>query len=421
MIKNYHIHRKMIITKTNYGCKNWLALSVFSILNFLSLISIFLINIRLGVISSVLIFLIELYVFRLNLFKNDYAYIFFFFINILSVCAYIWNGRPISIFIAAVSYNLIPTMMYMLGRQIAIEGYIEEFAKKVLNANLFLIIFGLITYIFFSDFYYAKVGQSLDTHAWGIADYRFGSYITSINLGSACAASIPLYNMIKHRLVVWQKIVYLPCIIIALILSMQRGAWIVATIALLTCYFININIIRKKKIVKFVKALISLFAIVIAIYALRNIIFTSEQIIFFEKRIVGIDLEGMFAERTYQWKDAWEIFTKYPFGIGLGAGGHKAYSYGFSVVNDNNYLRILVELGILGFISFIVLAIKALHRCFVLKMSHIAVVLVTYLIAAMGSNVFDLFYSSFIFWMFLGIACSDNKKRKNHYDKTFIN
>ena len=54
--------------------------------------------------------------------------------------------------------------------------------------------------------------------------------------------------------------------------------------------------------------------------------------------------------------------TNYIFGHGYGAGGHKADSLGLPAVTDFEYVKLFYETGIIGFIWFIIVVIKAIFR-----------------------------------------------------------
>ena len=118
----------------------------------------------------------------------------------------------------------------------------------------------------------------------------------------------------------------------------------------------------------------------------------------------------MMSDRNYQVENGINTFFNYPLGFGLGAAGIKAAKYGMQVVPDGNILKILVETGIIGFIVFWSLNIRALIRGIRDRKYYCALIVLLFLSHSIGSNVLDFYYSSFVYWFILGYISGPSQK-----------
>ena len=216
-----------------------------------------------------------------------------------------------------------------------------------------------------------------------------------------------LYFSVFDRLSRWQRIAYLPLILLNVAMCMQRSVWIVAVIALFASLFYKFGKDRKMRIRIFL-LLVGVVFLIIVVLIYRNVFFTSTQLLYFESRIGVVTLENMFSSRNSQWQAAFEIFKENPlFGFGLGSCGQKAAPFDMDVVTDGNHLRILVEIGIFGFIAFSFLNVRGVVRSLKRKQFYVAMALILYNLAAVGSPIFDQYYASFAYWIILGCASTN--------------
>jgi hypothetical protein len=83
---------------------------------------------------------------------------------------------------------------------------------------------------------------------------------------------------------------------------------------------------------------------------------------------------------------------------------------------DANFLRIWADLGILGFGTFIMIILFALRRALATGEPFAwTLIVLIYCVQALGSNVFDNFYVSHLFWLLLGVI--DSLPRRQGTDK----
>lgn len=376
-----------------------LAENFFYIINALSIIATFIISFKQGIAGSLVILIII----ALNskyikfLFKNK-ALLIFQLACIFSVYAYTFNEVPISVYISAISYNVIPTLIFLFGVKTAIE-HKEKVFKKIFYSNLIIMIIGLVLLFFFEQIYFGYV----DTKYISVSDwnFRFGSYLSSIPFGSMCTVSVVLFFMCFRDMKLISRIASAGTIALSIILCMQRGAWITSAILLILCVLLYGK--RERKIKYLIYTLFGVSIILgIVIWMLPSIL-DENQLAYLTYRLSVIS-PHMVTERLYQWENALSYIFKYPLGYGLGASGVKAARYLMQIVPDGNYLAIWIETGVIGFLSFLFINIKAIKVSLKKKNTYLICALLAFLIQAIGSNVFDPYYSSFIYWFILGYA-----------------
>ena len=348
-----------------------------------------------GTYTSIII-IVYIFLNKEVLFSNkDQLFKLFVVFNLFSGFAYLFNDRSVIIFFQSISYNLIPSLLYFLGaKQCRLNVSQEYIANKILYPAVLLMGIGLFFYFLFPDFYFSNIGQDLATYKWGRGDYRFGSYISSSNLGSLCVSCIPLYFItIKTRPSLYNSIILI-VILISLALCMQRSAWAVSLL------FLTILILRTSKpTIIFSYLIILLIVFFLGAYFIGEF-FTEEQFNYMLTRLSDLNFQQMSSERGQQWQAAINIFVENPWGYGLGSLGHKAAESGFTACADGNYFKTLAELGIIAFLMFMSMIYKALTTYF--KNSFLSLVILGFAFQAIGSNVFDLYFSSYVFWYILG-------------------
>lgn len=365
--------------------------NIFYFFNLISLARLFNQSIKAGIISSVLIIILLILNFRkIKITKRNINFYIFIIINLMSISSYLYNDLDIYLYFAGISYNLIPSLLYILG-MIYAQNSTEYFLNKILLSNMVILGIGMILFISRPSFYSAFLADN--------SYYRMLSYLgSSMQIGNISAISIPLLfaNLKKFGRV--QNSIFFIITFIGLMLSMQRSAWIAGLIALVLSLMIyyNKNLSLKK--------LISLYSIFFILIIIIPIVFMTVVPVSFQghvlRRFDTFDI-SMFTSRTNQWESAIDIFLEYPLGYGLGSAGHKSATLGLSVVPDGNYFRILVETGIFGILTFSGFNIQGLKSSWQ-KNKYLFVILIIYLLQAIGTNVFDLMYSSFIYWFILG-------------------
>jgi len=122
-------------------------------------------------------------------------------------------------------------------------------------------------------------------------------------------------------------------------------------------------------------------------------------------------IDSMISDRNHQWLNALKVFFEYPWGIGIGMLSHITAAQGFELAcPDGNYFRILGELGLYGFVVFILLLGTAIVRGLFHVNIFYGLALMVFSLQAIGSNVFDFYYTSFLFWFLVGGALAIYRK-----------
>lgn len=374
---------------------------LFPLFNMLSFCSAFVLDIRAGVLSGVIIFLYVITHRRCLKGLNNLAFMVFYFVNLVSVYAYLFNGRPIAVFLSCITYNLFPMLMYGIGRANAANERNNPVFKALLYSNIVLILVGFV--IYFVPSLAVSVGMdSIVTAGISATDigYRFGSYMGSLELGSICAISVPLLLMFdfKYKMI---KPILLVVLAAALLLTMQRGAWIVGAVGMFACMVIS-AVLYKKGIKTIIGYMILGGILACAILFFVDHYMSAGVLEHLQIRLSGFNINSMSIGRTEQASEAFALFLKYPFGFGLGAAGNKASAYNLAVIPDGNLVRILVETGFLGMIVFIIMNARAIRKGLRHRYYYMVVIVILFLAHAIGSNVLDFYYGSFVYWYILG-------------------
>lgn len=316
----------------------------------------------------------------------------------------------ISLLLYGISFILLPQLLFFnLGRIIP-NSKISICIKFLLKCNLFLVLIGIYFYIAQPQIYIKFIERALSDQftVYGFSP-RLVSYLgDSMSIGVICSASSILSLFFFSNK---EKIVYTFVFAIGCIMSMQRGAWI--SMAFGT--FLYIFVTHQIKLTKFIITRKLFYFILILTALIIYLIYKIQaewagDIKFFEIIIQRFDRIGGGAdERSSLWIGVIKSSIHNIFGSGLGTLSHKGVNYGFPLTcPDGNYFRILGDIGFIGLLLFLLMNFLSLKNTYNKKEWPLFIVLIIFLMQAIGTNVFDLFYSSFIYWFILGLS---NRKK----------
>jgi hypothetical protein len=119
---------------------------------------------------------------------------------------------------------------------------------------------------------------------------------------------------------------------------------------------------------KYKKKFLAVFALlcIVSIPFVSQQYYTRFETIFTLQDTVG----GSIEKRIQILHDAWQIFLKHPFGVGIEAFEHvRFYYFGREQATHNLYLQVATHLGIQGFIIFFLLIYKLMNLLIRLKKS----------------------------------------------------
>jgi len=247
---------------------------------------------------------------------------------------------------------------------------------------------------------------------WGLL-VRMRSCLDSLTFGNIAGITFLLsfYFILTKKKKYYYFILILSLLAVAL--SYQRSSWI----AILVGLFILVLFIQSHNKGKKVFLLIGIILIIIVII---NNILPENYKNYLNSRFTDLISGGRSAisGRVNQWYYGMEVIANNPFGVGIGELGHKAARFAKGGVYDGNYFKIFAEIGLIGFLFFLLIILDIIKRFILILNSkqHVYnngekilmfVILIFYMIQAIGTNVWDLYYSNIIFWLILGLYHND--------------
>lgn len=162
-------------------------------------------------------------------------------------------------------------------------------------------------------------------------------------------------NTKKNKLHVF----YIFILMIGLLLTGKRAQLLFGLFAVLVGYFVFLVKKKKSRMFKTVGAILIVLIVGYTLYNLFPSLFT-----FIDRFIQTTENGDVTLGRKKYWELAIDIYNKNKL-IGIGWGNFKEYSYtmyGKTADVHNNYLQLLCEMGIIGFLSFIMMALVNLFR-----------------------------------------------------------
>lgn len=342
--------------------------------------------------------------------------------SFLSVFLYAINGYPIKLFFFDCAFYLVPLLFAYVGMDS--NGKEDKFLFYSFYA--IIVAFAIGVYLYFvppswykdawvinynSKWYKEGLNASYEFIASNMrfSSFFMSSYATEYYGLFSLPFSIYSIIMAKNRM---KKIFFcvLTFLILAVIvLSMQRAA-IGASMLTLVAFFIYDNKYQNKLKTFFFFLLITI-VVLIVYYSTTEL---GERVL---GRFSQITIEDTFSDaRTSQNMDLLRVWDNPILGNGLGTGGNEARKMGYPAVTDSNYVKILVEQGIVGFALFLSLLVKTLMRVYKNMKSFVSegIIIICILIAMIGSN--SLMFSLYIppFWYVIGRIWSKTKIQYKH-------
>jgi len=341
----------------------------------------------------------------ISLYKTDIPFLLMFSIALIYI--------PISIFLylsslKSVLYGALMFLLPMTGYFFSRLIPINVFSKSIIFVGLIHAIFGILTYGFIQ--FPFSIQALIETIKKGTMAFRMSSVSGSLGLGALMLVSFA-FSLIK---LLQDKnkanIITALLLFFALIMTMQRSAWIGASfyffLVFIYMHLNTKNIFSKKNIYLFFSVLL-IVGIIISQYIDLNIRS------FVISRIYSISGEELnpVSERSFMWLGGVENFLQVPSGLGLGTTGQAArvgnFTSSYHVVTDGDYFRILSELGIgalffyLYLFTFIFIGFFNLRNMSIERFAAYLVV-IGLSINMIGSNTTEFHFVNFLYWMSLG-------------------
>lgn len=330
--------------------------------------------------------------------------------SLFSFVLYAFNGYPIKLYIYDVAFYLSSIFFAYVGMDKSDDS--DKFREYTFYAIIVAFAIGMYLFFYNPSWYqdaweinyngrWYKEGLNADFD-YISANMRFSSFFMSsyaTEYYGLFALPFALCGVMKEEKGK-KRSFYLFCtlfILLVLALSMQRAAIISAILMLIVLGIYDMNHKRSTSLL-YICLIVGTIAIV-SVYATTDL---GERVI---DRFGKLTLADAFSEsRISQNEDLLGVWNNLIFGNGLGTGGNEARKMGYPAVTDSNYVKILVEQGIIGFLLFLSFVIATCKRI-VSNFKYLALegaFFVSILVAMIGSN--SLMFSLFIppFWYSVG-------------------
>lgn len=309
-----------------------------------------------------------------------------------------------SIFLYGFSYLLIPQLFFFrVGIGIKSPRQAIQF---LLKCNAVLVFVSIVLYVAKPNCYIDLISRKLpDVFAFygGFVPRLVGYIVDSMAMGVICSSSFVLSLAFVEK----RKFFYLLIFLVGSIMSMQRSSWVALVVASMIYLMISKRLFNLS--MKWLMLIGILFLAVVYFITNINVEGGLSYMDLLTKRYE--DMGEAVSSRDNQWYSVLDAISRYPLGFGLGALSHKGVNMGFPLTcPDGNYFRILGDTGLFGFLSFLVLNISTIRYTYCHKHFGLLCALLVFLAQAIGTNVFDLYYASFIYWFLMGLS----SKKFNH-------
>lgn len=339
---------------------------------------------------------------------------FFFIYNIVSVIWFLFSDVPIVGYIENLKYFICPLAFYFFGCTDA--NFSSKFYTTFGLSVFFILFLGLIWYIappgFYID-YIIRMKQSSyylsGTEFLNEANImNYAALESFVGLYTTSLLSIPLMAISFGLLFSNQRtyhpiLLYLSVIIafVGAILTFQRISIFGAIVCFL--FFAIYGCIKRNNRIAVIGVLTILVVVYVgAIYYVTRFDTISQSM---DSTLETFTFSSAMNDRTGQFDIALAQWDNILLGSGLGSASGYARSIGRIGVTDGEYVRILIETGIFGFIMFVFIIGSSIWQ--VIKRVDIfvieIVVVVFFLGACVGANALSKgTMIATIFWFCLG-------------------
>lgn len=337
---------------------------------------------------------------RMNFF--DFIVLIYILYSFISYGFSSYSGK---LYYAGIRYQLIFTMFYFIGRNSDIS--LRKFYCNIKWPMVFAFISGLILYVWSPAWYLAPKMARLSQWA---NDYQIheATRLSSFWIHSyfcGYAALIYLMFTITNR-VIKNKIEKFFPVKIALALLVLFFAQQRVSIFFFIFFFLILLLYAGKKRLQSFGIMLKLFfwscTLGTCIFLLLINYFDESLIDYIASRSINSD-DNFLLTRIHQF-DNFLPFISF-FGQGLGRFGHAAIALNLPCISDNEYMRILCELGFVGLVLIMTLfgglLLKALKN---FKHLHFeGFIILFYLIAMIGAAPLEMSsQQNFMLWFCLG-------------------
>ena len=341
----------------------------------------------------------------------------FLIYNIFSIQGYLYNGIPISAYIADFTNQTMPILFFFIATSLKSDK--DKFYDYFLFAMIIANVIGLYFYLFPSSAYISYASRTFNSGFEGQLDanqiMRYNSLFGSTAMGSLCIFSFVMllqkyiYNnpgRFKSRFVV---IVLAILSFLFAFLTSQRSSMVMVVFCAMCYYLLSLRV-KKGGFFKLTFILVLIILLVLP-YAASSF---GDLFDFWGERLESLDTatEG----RDTQWVETITHSKNIILGTGLGSVGGKAVGFTPYTITDGGLFKYLAEFGIIGFVFFLYL----LGTIILSNIKYYRPLFCEYLIVlvclaqSVGSNTICFQVTAPIFWYCLGIIASYQYGNGNH-------
>lgn len=311
------------------------------------------------------------------------------------------------------SYLLIPqALCFLLGAAAAREREdSERLLRGILWSHIVAVSVGIVFYLLrpaFVSAAEARVFGELSDRYFGFLP-RMNGYFNSMVMGAACVSGIGLVASAGRR--VWAGTAFVALFALGSLLTLQRSSWVLVVGTFLAWGAVGAaRFLFTRKLGA--RPFTTLAIVAVIVVALIGAFAYAREQLWYD--IAKQELENRFKffdtivdERRGQWDSALALVQNSPLGVGIGMASHKAAEVdGLQpfAIPDGNYFRYLAETGVPGIALLLLLLVRGAVRAVLARRWDIAVPMSLLLVAAVGTNILDLYYIGFVSWMLIGMA-----------------
>ena len=334
----------------------------------------------------------------------------FFLYSALSGVVYIFNDRPFSCYIDALRNYLMPMLMFFVGMNASFDK--EKFLKYFGFTMALALIITLFGYVTFASWYVDYISSQMSAEDIETGQMNFlrfaGPYADAYYIQYLCVGLLAYY---LHKVIIDNQTsifnyLLIVLFIISLILCQQRTAMLFAFLSI--PYFLFF----KKKRAKYIFIFLALFIIPIILFLMADPDRIENVVGLLTDRAQKMTFSEAFGERRDKVFRVFSVWQNPILGDGVGVYGHAAHFAGFISVNDNAWIKLLVEQGFVGVIIFLFIVVNSLVKAFKKLNRYYPEVFIIcfYLFAMVGSDSLSMVVEqSVFFWFALGrIWCKTN-------------
>jgi hypothetical protein len=349
---------------------------------------------------------------KVKIFINTFDIVIFIYIlfSLFTIIMYINSEIDFKAFYAGIAVGIVPVLFYFLTRLIYFKN-IENYSNIIVKIIFIKLFISIILFTaqpdFYTDYLLFSFKELEIFDNWKLY-YRMQGLLGSTSIGVICMLSIFLLKSTSFNYLT--KLLLAFFLLICSFLSFQRSSIFLTSIGFI--YLILIEF--KFSFVNVIKFLI------ITICLMATLFYYNQNFEYFLNpyldRLFEVKDALSFNDRVSYIK-SFELIKNNPFGTGLGSNTSIAESANYNPngqVVDANHMRILTDLGPIGLLLFLFIFVNIVFVTIKKQIfDSYGFIIIGYNLQALGTNVFDSYFSGFLYWMIIAIIINYNNSNNN--------